>query len=154
MRTSFEIIIAGTSCLILLDKLDLLTLFQSLNKPTFISPEVKEEFDFPFPEYIQVKQSKPDLFIKYLSLNIGKGEASSLALCEESENAIAIIDDLKARKIAKQQNINYSGTLGLLLAAYRKGIIKDMNDVIEKIQKTNFSISKKIIEILRQEINK
>jgi predicted nucleic acid-binding protein len=45
------------------------------------------------------------------------------------------------------------GSLGVLITAKRKGYLKIIKPIIDKIQKTNFRISKELIERLIDEVN-
>ena len=52
------------------------------------------------------------------------GEASAIALAAESQQpSLLIIDDMKDRKLAQKLNLTITGTLGLILAAKREGIL-------------------------------
>jgi predicted nucleic acid-binding protein len=64
-----------------------------------------------------------------------------MALSLELENSLLIIDDYKARKLAKTLNIDYMGTIGILILAKHKGIISSIKPILEKIKETNFRIS-------------
>lgn len=48
------IIIADTSCLILLEKINFLNILETLFSRVTITPEVLEEFGRPLPDYIEV----------------------------------------------------------------------------------------------------
>ena len=72
------------------------------------------------------------------------GEISAIALALEKKNALLILDDDKARKYAKQLTLKYTGTLGLILEAKRKGKITSVIPILEAIRKTNFRVSKKM----------
>ena len=85
-----------------------------------------------------------------LELEVDKGEASAIALAIESGSALLIIDDLKARKVVTKLNLNYTGTLGILLKAKEPGLIKAIKPLLERIQKTNFRFSVNVFnDILR-----
>jgi predicted nucleic acid-binding protein len=55
--------------------------------------------------------------------DLGLGEASILALCKALQVPIMLTDDLEAREVAKQLNIQPTGTIGIILRGYRKKII-------------------------------
>ena len=78
-----------------------------------------------------------------LLLEVDNGEASAIALSIEEGQALLIVDDNKARKLAAKLNIAYTGTLGVLLKAKQVGIIGSIKPLIEKIQVTNFRFSEK-----------
>jgi len=49
--------------------------------------------------------------------------------------------------------ISVTGSLGVLIAAKKKGHIQAIKPLIEKIQKTNFRISKELIERVLDKAN-
>ncbi|QTM00102.1 DUF3368 domain-containing protein [Iocasia frigidifontis] len=67
-----------------------------------------------------------------------------MALALETDNNITILDDLKARKLAKKLNIEMTGTLGVIINAKRKNIITSIKEVLERLKDTNFRISKEL----------
>ena len=89
---------------------------------------------------------------KELSGFLDAGEATSIALASEHKSLL-IIDELKGRKAAKKLGISVAGSLGILVAAKRRGYIKEVKPLIEKIQKTNFRISKKLVDRILEKVN-
>ena len=69
------------------------------------------------------------------------GEASAIALALELTSPILVLDDLKGRRLAAQLNLNYTGTLGVLVLAKQSGAINLLKPYLEKIKGTNFRIS-------------
>lgn len=51
---------------------------------------------------------------------------------------------MKGRKLAKKPNLNITGTLGVILKAKEKGIIKSTKGIFEKLKQSNFRISEKV----------
>tara|TARA_R110002126_G_scaffold35949_6_gene109954 strand:- start:5440 stop:5736 length:297 start_codon:yes stop_codon:yes gene_type:complete len=83
---------------------------------------------------------------KGLSSYLDTGEATSIALASEYEDSLVIIDEIKGRKTAKELGIPVTGSLGVLMTAKDKGYIKAVKPILEKIQYTNFRISKELID--------
>jgi predicted nucleic acid-binding protein len=78
------------------------------------------------------------------------GEASALALAKETDNALLLLDDLKARKLASKLKLKYTGSLGVINKAKQLGIIKQVKPLIDKIILTDFRIADNIVsEILK-----
>jgi predicted nucleic acid-binding protein len=50
----------------------------------------------------------------------------------EIEDSIVILDDYKARKIAGNLGINFTGTIGVIVKAKHSGIINSMKPLFEK----------------------
>lgn len=59
-----------------------------------------------------------------------------------------IIDELKGRKIAESLNIEIIGTIGILVLADKRGLIKDILSIILKLVNKGFRLSDKIIDML------
>lgn len=85
-----------------------------------------------------------------LELQIDKGESSAIALALENPGSLLIMDDYKARKIAEQLNIKFTGTLGVIIKAKKEGKIDSIKAIIVKLKQTNFYITEELEkEILR-----
>jgi len=144
MQTEYEIIIADTSCFILLDNIGELNLLKYLFGKVVTTTIIAKEFGQPLPEWVEVRAVKNIIFQN--TLDIDAGEASAIALSIESEPSLLILDDNKGRKTAQKLNLLYTGSLGVFLKAKRTGIIISIKPIIEKIQQTNFRFSKKVID--------
>jgi predicted nucleic acid-binding protein len=68
------------------------------------------------------------------------GESTAIALALEIQNSLLILDDAKARRFAKNSGIAMTGTLGLLITAYKAGILPDFKMVIENLRNHDFRI--------------
>ncbi|MDN3579987.1 DUF3368 domain-containing protein [Mucilaginibacter flavus] len=148
MQAEYEIVIADTTCFILLDKIGELNLLKSLFGQVTTTTTIAQEFGSPLPEWVIVK---PTSYLDVQSmLDIDAGEASAISLAMESKPSLLILDDQKARIAAERMNLNYTGTFGLILRAKQNGLIPSVLSIIEKVQKTNFHYSSFVIkEILR-----
>jgi len=83
--------------------------------------------------------------IGVLEWRLGKGESSVLALALE-HGIEAIIDDLQGRKCAASLKIPVRGTLGVVLAAKKRGIIPAARPVIKDMMKAGLYLSKKVLD--------
>lgn len=144
MRTEYKIVIADTTCFILLDKIGELTLLKALFGQVITTTVIAQEFGTPLPKWVIVHDVKDTHFQN--SLDIDAGEASAIALAIESEPSLLILDDNKGRKAARKLNLHVTGTLGVLLKAKRIGIIAAIGPIIEKIRKTNFWYSEEVLQ--------
>jgi len=142
-----KIVIADTSCLILFSKIELLYILHFLYPDVLITPEVKDEFAEPIPGWINIQSASPENISLFENYNLGIGEITSLALAVELKDITIILDDDKAKKIAKSHNLDVTGSLGIILKAKEKNIIPSVKDVLLKIKATNFHLSSSL-EIL------
>jgi predicted nucleic acid-binding protein len=145
-----KIIIPYTRCLIILEKIKFLEILNYLYDKIITTPEVSKEFGNDLPPWINIEKAKDLKYQKLLETQIDKGEASVIALALEKEGILLILDDLHARKIAKQLNLNFTGTLGLIYKAKQTGFISELRPLIEKLKEPDFWIADKVVdEILK-----
>ncbi len=136
-----SIIISDTSCLIILSKIGALDILNKLYNSIVTTTEIALEFGEALPDWIVILNVKDIFKQQLLELQIDKGESSAIALALETSNSKVILDDNKARKIAHQLGINYTGTIGIIIKAKLNGIIPSIRPYLEKIKETNFRIS-------------
>ena len=141
-----RVIIADTSCLILLDKIGELPLLQKLYASVFITQIVADEFGEMLPDWIAVKNPSAAFPKQLLPDELDKGEASVIALALESSNSLLIIDEQKGRKVAVSLGVRITGTLGVIAQAKLGGHIAKALPVIQKMMQTDFRLSKELVE--------
>lgn len=141
MPQEYKVVIADTSCFILLDKIKELSLLQKVFGQIITTREIANEFGKDFPDWVEVKEITDLHYLAVLELEIDKGEASAITLAIEFDSSLLIIDDRKGRKLAERLGLNYTGTLGVLLRAKERRIIPKIKPILEKIQLTNFRFS-------------
>ena len=148
-----QVIIADTSCLIILKAIDELQLLEVTFGKIIITEEVLKEFGEELPDWI-IKKKSPIKVSKALESILDKGEASAIALAldQKETECLLILDDLKARKFAKKSGLNILGTIGVISKAEKEGKIERGMTIIEKIQKTNFRLSDKIVEVVKKQL--
>jgi predicted nucleic acid-binding protein len=143
-------IIADTSCIILLDKIEETDILRILYGEVIITSVIAAEFGKPLPSWISIKDAVDNKYEHILETSLDKGEASAIALALEQDNCLLILDDLRARKLAGELQLKYTGTIGLLVEAKLSGHLKSIRPVIDKIKKTNFrftpDLERKILE--------
>ncbi len=88
------------------------------------------------------------------SIKLGAGETEAISLAKEINADLILIDDKKARQAAIERGLKVAGTINILELASIKNLL-EMKDAFDKLQKTNFRISQKIIdEILERARNR
>ena len=143
-----KIIISDASCLISLSNIEMLNILQKMYQEIFITREVEQEFGEILPEWIAVVEVKDKQRQLEIEAFLDKGEASSIALAIEMEDSLLIIDELKGRKVASSFHLNIIGTIGVLMLAEKKGLIKDILGTILKLVNKGFRLSDKILDRL------
>ena len=143
-----KIIISDTSCLIALSKIEKLDLLKDLYQEIIITNDVYQEFGGSLPDWIIITEVKNKQKQKDIEERLDKGEASSIALALEIDNATLIIDEIKRRKIAQSFNIEIIGTIGIILLADKKGLISDVTSTILRLVNKGFRLSDELINII------
>lgn len=146
MQQEYEVVIADTSCFILLDKIGEIQLLQKVFSSITTTQTIAEEFGKPLPDWVNILSVQNKPYQNILELEVDAGEASAFALYAEYTHALLIIDDMKARKLADKLLVNYTGTLGIFLKAKELKIFSSVKPILNKIQSTNFRFSQKVFD--------
>jgi predicted nucleic acid-binding protein len=134
-------IISNSSCIITLDNIGMLSILKELYGNIRITEEVYQEFGKPLENWIKAEKVRNRDFIRILNNLVDIGEASTIAFSFEVQNSLMILDDLRARKVAENLKLKFTGLLGVLLKAKQNNILSSVRDVLSKIKAANFRIS-------------
>lgn len=143
-----KIIIADTSCLILLHKIGEFDLLRKLFGEILVTSTIRIEYGQELPAWIVVRDPKNQTSQDIIAASVDKGEASAIALALEENEPLLILDDKKARRLASSLNLKHTGTLAVLIDAKLSGHLASIKPVIGKVRGTNFYIS----DVLEQKI--
>ena len=146
-----ETIITDTSALIALEKIRLLETLCKIYAEIIIPEAVINEFGNPSIECYSVKKVEGPLARLFVSdLNLGKEESEVIALANEM-GIKAMIDDLKAHKVAETLGLKVTGTIGVLLKAEKLGFIESAYKKAKELRKKGFYVSDELLgDISRQ----
>lgn len=134
-------IISDTSCLIILSKIGEIELLKKVYGRVVTTTDIADEFGEVLPEWIEIVSVQDKLRQQLLEMQIDKGESSAIALALETSVSTLIIDDNKARRVASQLGLNFTGTIGVIIKAKLTGKIESIKPLLSKIKQTNFRIS-------------
>ena len=144
-------IISDTSCFIILTKIGEFDLLREVYGKITTTKEIAEEFGEDLPDWIEIKEVKDKSRQQILDMQIDKGESSAIALALEIPESTLVLDDYKARKIAEQLQIPFTGTVGIIVKAKLMGIIPSIKPFLDRIKTTDFRISAEIeIQALKE----
>lgn len=147
-------IISDTSSLIILTKLDCLELLEHLFEKVFIPKRVEQELarkeddvhqtiiNNPLFEIVECKDTE---LLRLLDDILDYGESEALILAKERQ-LILLIDEKKARKIAKNMEIRIIGFLGVLLLNYQRSKLSknQIEDILHHADNLDFRLSEKL----------
>jgi len=75
-------------------------------------------------------------------VNLERGEAEAIALALQKKDTLLILDDKKARGIAEALGLRLTGTIGIMVKAKEKRLLKSVKEVLEALEGANFRVSK------------
>ncbi len=141
-----EPIIADTSSLIALERINLLQILCKIYKEVVISESVIKEFGNLSLPCLSIRKVESNLLkLLITDLNLGKGEADVIALASQTGLKV-IIDDSKARRVAENMGLKVTGTIGVLMKAERLGLIESAHDKVKELREKGFYISEELLE--------
>ena len=152
-------IISDSSPLIALAKIGRFELLRDLFKEIHISKAVHREVVVRGKEKTgekEVRQGIKKGWIKVLevrerepyALLLGDGEGETIALAKERRARLVIMDDRKGYILAKALGITVIGTLGVILLAYKSGMISSMKNELDNLRENGFWFSNRLYQEL------
>ena len=137
-------IISDTSCFIVLSNIEELDLLHKVYGEIVTTIDIAIEFGEPLPDWVTIEEVEDKYRQQLLEMQIDKGESSAIALALETPGSTLILDDYRARKIAEQLGVNYTGTIGVIIKAKLNGAIASIKPLLAKIRETDFRLSPEI----------
>ena len=134
-------IISDTSCFIVLTNIGELYLLHKVYGSIVTTIDIAIEFGEPLPDWEIIEKVTDKYRQQLLEMQIDKGESSAIALALETPDSTVILDDYRARKIAEQLGVNYTGTIGVIIKAKINGAIPSIKPILAKIKETDFRLS-------------
>jgi predicted nucleic acid-binding protein len=167
-----SVVIADAGPLIAVARLDLLSLFESLYGTVFVPSVVWQETtgggDFVEVEAILHANRKGWLKVVDDELPIELDPSSLLWMVDAGERAalvlainlqktgaatLLILDDTAARSGAKNFNLSYIGTVGVLLRAKQAGLVPEIVPLVTKLQSSGYFLSDSLLAAVAEIAN-
>jgi predicted nucleic acid-binding protein len=139
------IVVSDATPLIFLGKLNAVHLLQPLYQTVLFSPKVYHEtiingLKYGHPDAvvlnvyyqqnllsIETPVNQQEISLLQQTSGIDAGEAETIVLAEQYQADLVLIDEMRARRIAREKALRVKGTLGVLHEALK-------NDIIQPIQ--------------------
>ncbi|MBM4396157.1 MAG: DUF3368 domain-containing protein [Deltaproteobacteria bacterium] len=145
-----SVAIPDTSCLIGLSGGRLLELLRDLYPEVTVPRGVADEFGEALPNWVSVALVGNVGQVQALRSSLGQGESEVIALALERTDSVAVLDDLRARRLARDLGVRFTGTAGVLLKARSAGFLPSVAEALEAMQSSGFRLSDELrSELLR-----
>ena len=144
-------VICNTSPIQYLHQLDLLHILRALTGGVIVPLAVVDELgegralgvnlpDLSTLGWVTVRRPVSEVAVPLVT-NLGAGEAEALMLALELREAVVVLDDALARRVAETLGLNVTGTLGLLLDAKRAGLITAVGPLLDQLEALRFRLA-------------
>lgn len=148
------IVIADSSALVALSLCQSLPLLETLFGGVCVPQSVYEEVTFKgkpeaevLGDYLQTRVKSVDM-AKYPiqnAANLGSGELEAIALYMDIDADLLIIDDARAKKAAYANGLEVMGSIGVLLLAKDRGLIKEIKPLLSLLSASDIHLSLRVI---------
>jgi len=100
-------------------------------------------------EWISIRKVDPSLDRRMYRAKLHDGEVEVMLLAQEIDANVVVIDDGAARKTAEYLGLPLTGTLGILIAAKRRGILDAVMPVVQQMEQNGFFFSMGLKALIR-----
>ena len=151
--------VADSSPLVILTKLDCLDLLNRVFPRVYISNEVHYEVviagaglpgasEVSKAEWIAVKsvQNPAGLLSAQRKYGLGPGEMSAIFLAKELGASPVLLDDYRARKLAKAERLEILGSVGLLETFYLRRYLADLRSAFQQLLVHHVYIDQRLLD--------
>lgn len=127
--------------------------YRELTENPVYSKEAKTIKTLNFLKMVSVENVKSvDVLRSVTGLDAGESEA--LIMYDEQKADLLLMDEHKGRSVAKQLNVRYIGTVGILLLAYDKELIQslDVKLCLDMMLANGIRLDKKLCNIVLEHV--
>jgi hypothetical protein len=102
--------------------------------------------------WLSIQEAENKTLISVLQQDLDQGEAEAIALILEQPSEALLLDEKKARQVARRMSLPVLGTLGLLIWAKRQGVIVNLQEQLDALRTVaKFRLSQQVYdEALKQ----
>ena len=136
-------VVSNSSPIIALSDIGRLNLLRDLFGEIAVPPGVIRETitAAPLPEWIFETTLTQPMSPEVVTAGLGPGETEAISLALEVNPPWLILDDRPARRLAASLGIPVIGTLGVLFAAKRNGLLTAMKPALNELIQTGFFLA-------------
>jgi len=105
-------------------------------------------------DWLVVQEPKENIPLPAELMGLDQGEIDVILLAKEVAADWVLIDEKLARQVAKAVNLRVKGTLGVLLVAYRIGLLsrKEVLEAVYKLARSSVRLSDKLVRWFEKQV--
>ncbi len=127
--------------------------FEELTSNPRYSDEAAAIRSFPYIDIISVSDTDA---VEQVSREDGLdlGESEAIVLTQEISADLLLMDEARERDVARSMGLRITGTVGILLLSYERGILDEdeIKDCVERLRDANRFIGERYLQLLLERI--
>jgi predicted nucleic acid-binding protein len=135
-------IVLDSTCLIALERIERLDLLPALFESLLAPPAVVREFGTR-PTWLRTQAPTNKNLVTMLRGELGEGESEAIALASDLGMSV-LLDDRRARLLARRLALPIVGTVAVLVRARREGLLAAVAPVLEDLERNGFFMSQEL----------
>ena len=127
--------------------------YRELTENPVYLKEAKMVKTLDFLKVVSVKNVKSVNVLRSVT-GLDAGESEALIMYDEQNADLLLMDEHKGRRVAKQLNVRYIGTAGILMLAYDKGLIQssDVKLCLDMMLDSGIRLDEKLCNIVLEHV--
>jgi hypothetical protein len=146
------IVVANAGPLIALARIGHFPLLHALFGELSVPPAVREEVlsvgvarpgadEFAAASWIRVVDVPDTVAVQLLRERLGAGESEAIVLAIQVHADLLLIDEARGRRVAEMSGLTRTGTIGVILAAKRRGLVQAATPLLDDLVAAGFRMS-------------
>jgi len=103
-------------------------------------------------DWMRIMAAQDRQEVSALRAVLDEGEAEVIVLGQELHAGLLLLDNREPRVFARGLDLPVMGTLGVLLAGWRRGLVKEPLHDAQRLRHVGFWLDDKLLELLRAEV--
>ena len=127
--------------------------YRELTENPIYSEEAKSIKMLDFLKMVPIENVKSVNVLRSVT-GLDTGESEALIMYDEQNADLLLMDEHKGRRVAKQLNVRYIGTAGILMLAYDKGLIQssDVKLCLDMMLDSGIRLDEKLCNIVLEHV--